>query len=293
MDKGSPPSIVDPSIASSFTELARLLRAQQETRRLEGKIEAALKQHGFPYQRQPQYGSVRPDFLVLTPWGKQFVIEAKTWPDTAANRHVAGRQPKLLKEATGADGALVVTEHLAGPLPAGVLDLHGFSKTLVSWQKRGKRVSKKGGRRGTRWNAGAPPLRAKREAGKKFIFAAMPFAPEFEDTYLAAMVPAAGDNDMDCYRVDYEDFNGDVVGHIRTQIQDSAAVIADLSYAKPNVLYEAGYAHALGKPTVHVSSTPLADLPFDVRNWNTMSYKVGQTTKLRTPLSERLKATLH
>ena len=31
------------------------------------------------------------------------------------------------------------------------------------------------------------------------------------------------------------------------------AVIVDLSEAKPNVLYEAGYAHALNKPCIHTA----------------------------------------
>ena len=73
---------------------------------------------------------------------------------------------------------------------------------------------------------------------------------------------------------------------------DSVAVIVDLSESKPNVLYEAGYAHAKGKATVHICSTDLTALPFDVRNWNTLSYKRGQTAHLREPLTRRLKAAL-
>jgi len=69
-------------------------------------------------------------------------------------------------------------------------------------------------------------------------------------------------------------------------------VIVDLSEAKPNVLYEAGYAHALRKPVVHICSTPLSELPFDVRNWNTIAYRRGQTALLREPLARRLKAVM-
>src|SRR5712692_7103428 len=50
------------------------------------------------------------------------------------------------------------------------------------------------------------------------------------------------------------------------------STISGTSPGKPNVLYEAGFAHALGKPTVHICSTPLSALPFDVRNWNTIAY---------------------
>ena len=62
--------------------------------------------------------------------------------------------------------------------------------------------------------------------------------------------------------------------------------------ARPNVLYEAGYSHALPRPTVHICSTPLSELPFDVRNWNTIKYKKGQTTVLRDPLIRQLQAAL-
>ena len=45
---------------------------------------------------------------------------------------------------------------------------------------------------------------------------------------------------------------------VRTLIRESSAVICDLSEARPNVLYEAGFAHALDKPTIHICSTPLS-----------------------------------
>jgi nucleoside 2-deoxyribosyltransferase len=82
------------------------------------------------------------------------------------------------------------------------------------------------------------------------------------------------------------------VEEIKRLITASAGVIVDLSEGQPNVLYEAGFAHALGKPTVHICSTPLTALPFDVRNWNTVPYRRGQTTKLRHALARRLRAAL-
>jgi nucleoside 2-deoxyribosyltransferase len=83
------------------------------------------------------------------------------------------------------------------------------------------------------------------------------------------------------------------VEEIKRLINESVAVIIGLSEAKSNVLYEAGYSHALKKPTVHVSSTSLEKLLFDVRNWNTLKYSLGQTAKLREPLARRLRLVLH
>lgn len=97
---------------------------------------------------------------------------------------------------------------------------------------------------------------------------------------------------MACVRVDKEEFSGDIVEEIKRLISSSAAVIVDLSENRPNVLYEAGFAHALKKPVVHLSSTALTELPFDVRNWNTIPYGLGQVTTLRVRLAERLRAAL-
>jgi len=118
----------------------------------------------------------------------------------------------------------------------------------------------------------------------------MPFDPSYDDTFLVAMAHAAKTVNAACKRVDRTEFVGDIVEEIRRLIDASIAVIVDLSEGRPNVLYEAGYAHALGKPSVHISSTPLSDLPFDVRNWNTIPYTRGGTMILRGPLSTRLKA---
>lgn len=118
----------------------------------------------------------------------------------------------------------------------------------------------------------------------------MPFAAEFDDVFLIAMTHAAASIGATCKRVDQEDFSGDIVLEIKSLIQQSTAVIVDLSGARPNVLYELGYAEGLRKPIVNICSSPLAELPFDVRNWNVLAYAAGQTHKLREPLARRLQA---
>ena len=118
----------------------------------------------------------------------------------------------------------------------------------------------------------------------------MPFDRAYDDTYFVAMSYAAERVGGACMRVDREEFAGDIVEEVKRLIEASRAVIVDLSEARPNVLYEAGFAHALRKPTGHICSTPLSELPFDVRNWNTVAYSRGQTTKLRDRLARRLKA---
>ena len=142
--------------------------------------------------------------------------------------------------------------------------------------------------------AGAPAPRRRKQPDdpQGIVFAAMPFAPQYLDVYMVAMRHAAKSAGLELRRVDREDFTGDVVDQTHELIRNSRAVIADLSESKPNVLYELGFAHALRKPVATICSTPLERLPFNVRNWNVIEYERGQTTKLKGPLTRRLKGLL-
>ena len=126
----------------------------------------------------------------------------------------------------------------------------------------------------------------------KLIFAAMPFAPQYEDVFFVAMSYAAEQVGAVCDRVDRREFQGSVLDEIHRLIRQSIAVFVDLSESKPNVLYEAGYAHALNKPCIHICSTPIDKLPFDVGQWKTTRYDPGQTHKLAKELAQRLKSIL-
>ena len=140
--------------------------------------------------------------------------------------------------------------------------------------------------------ASSEKLRRKPPVGKdveRFIFAAMPFADEYEDVFFVAMAGAAEDCGYVCERVDQKEFNGNIVEKLKEMIAQAEAVFVDLSDSEPNVLYEAGFAHALNKPCIHICSTELKELPFDVAQWKTSEYKPGQTHKLKNTLVKRLK----
>jgi nucleoside 2-deoxyribosyltransferase len=85
--------------------------------------------------------------------------------------------------------------------------------------------------------------------------------PLRQDVFFIAMRQAAEQVRAVCERVDRREFQGSVVDEIQRLIRQSVAVIVDLSEAKPNVLYEAGYAHALNKPCIHICSTSTEKLP--------------------------------
>jgi hypothetical protein len=62
-----------------------------------------------------------------------------------------------------------------------------------------------------------------------------------------------------------------------------------VSEPNPNVFFEAGYGCALLIPTIQISSSTTNQLPFDVRNINTIKYTKGQTHALKRPLADQLK----
>ncbi len=244
---------------------------------LKHRIEVTLGSTGLRYDVAPALGGVRPDFLVHGPEGQTVVIEAKGWSSSGGGTARARDQASKYKEVTGADAAFVVLPELARNYKDwNVVSLDGLTEVLedVFAQVPGQR----------------PRRQLQTAPVESIVFAAMPFQRRYDDTFFVAMTHAASKVDATCQRVDKEEFAGDIVEEIKRLIQVSIAVIADLSESKPNVLYEAGYAHALEKPTVHISATPLEELPFDVRNWNTIPYDLGQTAALRRPLTHRLRA---
>jgi hypothetical protein len=252
------------------------------------QLENLLRKAGIRYRREPSIGGLRPDFIVLGPHGEKIVLEVKLWDPRGGNTARAIRQVELYRKATGADRALIVMPNSKKNYRRkGVIKLEAVMPTLQRWFQApptGKREA--AGRKGAgREKRGKP-------AAHRMVFAAMPFSSEYDDTYFIAMSHAAEQVGAECRRVDRKEFSGDIVAEIKRLIGSSAAVIVDLSEAKPNVLYEAGYAHALRKPVVHICSTPLSELPFDVRNWNTIAYRRGQTALLREPLARRLKAVM-
>lgn len=251
---------------------------------LQREVAERLDKAGFSFERQTPIGGVRPDFLVHGPQGQVIILEVKRWTKRPGFTGHAAEQVRLYKEKIGADAALIVLDNLQRSNPAeGVVTLDRMVdalSSLVGKPPEKKRPEKK------RVKSRRP------KAERVTIFVAMPFAAEYEDAYLGPIAHAAESVGGTVLRVDREDFDGDIMEEIRRQIRACTAIIVDLSESKPNVLYEAGFAHALGKPAVHICSTPLDDLPFDVRNWNTLPYRKGQTHRLKKPLSQRLQAVI-
>jgi len=76
------------------------------------------------------------------------------------------------------------------------------------------------------------------------------------------------------------------------EIRRATLCIADVTDANPDVMWEVGFAAALGKPVVAISQGS-DKLPFDVKDVRTLTYSRTYLSKtLRDPLAAALKATL-
>lgn len=102
------------------------------------------------------------------------------------------------------------------------------------------------------------------------LSAMMPFKPSFNLVY-EAIFKAAQRAGMRCDRVDGIWENHSVIQDVISLIDRSQIVICDCSERNPNVFYEIGVAHALGKEVVLITQSN-DDVPFDLRHLRYIQY---------------------
>lgn len=137
----------------------------------------------------------------------------------------------------------------------------------------------------------APNVFAVPEGGVEHDLAAvmMPFAKEFGPAH-AAIKAACAANGLRCQRVDDIWQESVVVQDIFSLIFHAQVVVVDFSGKNPNVMYETGIAHTLGKHVVPLARS-IDDVPFDMRHHRTLIYlpnREGLAT-LETALAKKLK----
>jgi nucleoside 2-deoxyribosyltransferase len=75
---------------------------------------------------------------------------------------------------------------------------------------------------------------------------------------------------------------GNIVDQVWQGIRGWDAVVADITRHNPNVFYEIGLAHALGKEVILLSQD--VDAPFDIRSSRRLNYDLNGLTALKTNL---------
>ena len=102
-------------------------------------------------------------------------------------------------------------------------------------------------------------------------FVLMPFDGRFDAVYSGFICPALEESGFDVTRADDIESGGNILQYIIDQIATSDLVIAELTGNNPNVLYELGIAHALGKPVIHLTQT-VEEVPFDLSSYRMLAY---------------------
>jgi len=250
---------------------------------LRSAVATTLSGVGAKFSEGTSLHGVETDFLVTPSKDRQVVLEVKDWAPTPNNIKRAAAQARLIKEAGNVTEAYIVLPKLdSSSKEPGVITLADISGVLGKISFPHVEMPE---------NVFSIVIPSYSEP-KRSVFVAMPFDITFEDVFYLAAAYAAEQAKAVVKRTDKEPFEGDVVSEIHSCIRKSVAVIADLSEARPNVMYEVGYAHALERVVIPICRTPLNQLPFDVRNWNVLAYSVGNICALREPLAERLKAAI-
>lgn len=119
-------------------------------------------------------------------------------------------------------------------------------------------------------------------------FVVMPFGESWSDNVYEQLFDSACQNaDFDVVRGDEIVRIGDLSDNLWRQITRSGVVIAEVSVANPNVYYEIGLAHALGKPVFLFKQTNTT-LPADFGGAHYYEYDVDDLDGARDRLTNEL-----
>lgn len=102
-------------------------------------------------------------------------------------------------------------------------------------------------------------------------FVVMPFHALFELEYERVIRPAIEEAGLECIRGDEIYTEQSIVQDIWKSIRQARVIVAELSGRNPNVMYETGLAHAIGKPIIMLTRDQ-NDVPFDLRSLRYIYY---------------------
>lgn len=122
-----------------------------------------------------------------------------------------------------------------------------------------------------------------------FVSAMMPFSSDFDEVY-SVIKQAAQDANMRCSRADDIWIHNTIIQDVVSLIDRSRIIVSDCTGRNPNVFYETGIAHTLGRDVVLITQSD-ADIPFDLQHIRYFRYLNNSEGlgKLRSALAERLR----
>ena len=122
----------------------------------------------------------------------------------------------------------------------------------------------------------------------------MPFSPRFDEVYetIAAFeADPFGDYSVTVDRLDRRNVPGWINDDLEQALITADLCVADFTGSNPNVMWEAGYAMALGKTLIALTQD-VTLLPFDVKPYRTIAYKRNNLGLLSAMLRQFLAETI-
>jgi hypothetical protein len=121
-------------------------------------------------------------------------------------------------------------------------------------------------------------------------FVLMPFKPSFDRLFKEIIQPAVWHSGFSCYKADDFFSPKPIMEDIWTQICKSKVIIADVTGKNPNVFYEIGIAHTVGKPVILITHDK-NDVPFDLAHLRYIIYSdnIDGWNKLSSDIKSALK----
>jgi hypothetical protein len=125
-------------------------------------------------------------------------------------------------------------------------------------------------------------------ARNKFVdwhlcFVLMPFQHSLYPVY-TWIKDVANEHGLSCIRADDISSVGVIVDQIWGKIQEAQIIVADATNKNPNVFYEMGLAHALGKDVIILAQS-IDDIPFDLRHRRAIVYNIDQLNEVTNSFS--------
>lgn len=106
----------------------------------------------------------------------------------------------------------------------------------------------------------------------KSVFCLMPFHKSFNKTY-ETIRSTCLNNGYECYRSDTPFNPGKVLQQIIKMMFEAQLIVAVLDGKNPNVFYEIGIAHSIGKTVILIANLAKVDeIPFDLRSDRLLLY---------------------
>jgi len=133
---------------------------------------------------------------------------------------------------------------------------------------------------------------AREPVNPRLVSAMMPFSRDYDPVY-ETIVVAAEEAGGACERADNIWEHSTIIQDIYNLIHRSSIVVCDFSGKNPNVFYEAGIAHSLGRPVIPIVQHS-SDIPFDLQHHRTIIYHNNSEglTRLKERLASRIETLL-